>query len=139
MAKGAYVLAGGEETPEVILMATGSEMHLCLEAYDALVAEGVKARVVSMPSWELFEQQDEAYRHSVLPPQVAARVAVEAASHLGWDRYAGSTGAIIAMHSFGMSAPAKALQSHFGFTAEKVLEAARVQLERGRKGVQERP
>ena len=139
VAKGAYVLAGGEGTPEVILMATGSEMHLCLEAYDALVADGVKARVVSMPSWDLFEQQDEAYRHSVLPPDVTARVAVEAASSLGWDRYAGSTGAIIAMHSFGMSAPAKALQSHFGFTTEKVLEAARAQLERGRKGVQERP
>ncbi len=139
VAKGAYVLAGDDETPEVILMATGSEMHLCLEAYDALVADGVKARVVSMPSWELFEQQDEAYRHSVLPPQVTARVAVEAASHLGWDRYTGSTGTIIAMHSFGMSAPAKALQSHFGFTTEKVLAAAKAQLELSRNTVQERP
>ena len=138
VAKGAYVLAGGEETPEVILIGTGSEVHLCLEVYETLKGEGVKARVVSMPSWDLFEQQDQAYRDSVLPPEVTARVAVETASFLGWDRYAGSTGDVVAMHSFGMSAPAKALQSHFGFTTEKVLEAARRQLGRGRDRIQEK-
>ena len=133
VAKGAYVLAdceGGD--PEVILMGTGSEVGLCIGAYEALTAEGVRARVVSMPSWDLFEAQDEAYRSSVLPPKVTARVAVEAAAALGWDRYAGPAGEVIAMRSFGMSAPAKALQSHFGFTKDKVLDAARRQLGRVR-------
>ncbi|HEY5410696.1 MAG TPA: transketolase C-terminal domain-containing protein, partial [Caulobacteraceae bacterium] len=140
VAKGAYVLAdaeGGE--PELILMGTGAEVGLCVQAYETLKAEGVKARVVSMPSWDLFEAQDEAYRASVLPPQVSARVAVEEAAALGWDRYAGPTGEIIAMRSFGMSAPAKALQSQFGFTTDKVLEAARRQLARGRAHHQEKP
>ncbi len=133
VAKGAYVLADAEGgAPEVILLSTGSEVHLCLEAYDRLTAEGVKARVVSMPSWDLFEVQDRAYRDSVLPPQVRARVAVEAAAELGWDRYTGFDGEAIAMRSFGMSAPAKDLQKHFGFTVDKVLEAARRQLGRGR-------
>ena len=132
VAKGAYVLAGTDGDPEVILMGTGSEVHLCLDAFETLKAEGVRARVVSMPSWDLFEHQDEAYRQGVLPPGVTARVAVETAASIGWDRYAGPDGEIIAMHSFGMSAPAKALQSHFGFTADKVLEAARRQLKRSR-------
>jgi transketolase len=128
-AKGAYVLAGAEEgKPDVILIGTGSEVQLCLGAYETLKAEGVKARVVSMPSWDLFEQQDEAYRHSVLPPEVTARVAVEQGSVIGWDRYAGSTGTILGMHTFGSSAPIKDLQTKFGFTPEKVLEAARAQL-----------
>ena len=138
VAKGAYVLADSDGDPELILMATGSEMHLCLEAYETLKAEGVKARVVSMPSWDLFEAQDQAYRDSVLPPAVTARVVVEAASWMGWDRYAGLTGEVLAMKTFGMSAPAKALQSHFGFTVEKVLEAARRQLGRGRAHRQEK-
>ncbi|MET7243093.1 transketolase [Methylobacterium sp. EM32] len=128
-AKGAYVLAGAEEAkPDVILIGTGSEVQLCLGAYETLKAEGVKARVVSMPSWDLFEQQDEAYRNSVLPPEVTARVAVEQGSVIGWDRYAGSTGTILGMHTFGSSAPIKDLQTKFGFTPEKVLEAARAQL-----------
>jgi transketolase len=128
-AKGAYVLAGADEPkPDVILIGTGSEVQLCLGAYEALTAEGVKARVVSMPSWDLFEQQDEAYRNSVLPPEVTARVAVEQGSVIGWDRYAGSTGTILGMHTFGSSAPIKDLQTKFGFTPEKVLEAARAQL-----------
>ncbi|SFV16542.1 transketolase [Methylobacterium sp. 174MFSha1.1] len=128
-AKGAYVLAGTEEAkPDVILIGTGSEVQLCLGAYETLKAEGVKARVVSMPSWDLFEQQDEAYRNSVLPPEVTARVAVEQGSVIGWDRYAGSTGTILGMHTFGSSAPIKDLQTKFGFTPEKVLEAARAQL-----------
>jgi len=127
-AKGAYVLADCEGTPEVILVGAGSEVQLCVGAYEALKAEGVKARVVSMPSWDLFERQDQAYRDSVLPPAVKARVAVEQGSVIGWDRYAGSEGAIIGMHTFGASAPIKDLQTKFGFTPEKVLEAAKAQV-----------
>jgi transketolase len=124
--RGGYVLAGAElDNPKVILIATGSEISLCVEAYEKLKAEGVAARVVSLPCWEVFEAQDRAYRDSVLPPQVTARVAVEAASPLGWDRYAGPDGEIVAMRGFGSSAPAKDLMKHFGFTTEKVLEAAR--------------
>lgn len=104
-AKGAYVLADSEGTPDVILIGTGSEVQLCVGAYETLKGEGVKARVVSMPSWDLFERQDEAYRNSVLPPEVLARVAVEQGSVIGWDRYAGSSGAIVGMHTFGASAP----------------------------------
>lgn len=131
VACGAYVLADPKDgAPELILMGTGGELHLCVEAYEKLTAEGVPARVVSMPSWELFEEQDEAYRDTVLPPAVTARVAVEAASPLGWDRYAGHSGEIIAMRSFGSSAPAKDLLPHFGFTVDRVLDAARAQLAR---------
>ena len=128
VAKGGYVLAGGEDTPEVILIGSGSEVQLCLQAYESLAAEGVKARVVSMPSWDLFERQDEAYRNGVLPPDVLARVAVEQGSTIGWDRYAGSSGTIIGMSTFGSSAPIKDLQAKFGFTPEKVLQAARDQI-----------
>jgi transketolase len=117
----------------VILMGAGSEVQLCVGAYEALRADGVKARVVSMPSWELFERQDQAYRDSVLPPAVKARVAVEQGSVIGWDRYAGSEGAIIGMHTFGASAPIKDLQSKFGFTPEKVLEAAKAQVAKHKK------
>jgi len=126
VSKGAYVLADAKPgTPEVILIGTGSEVSLCVEVYEALKAEGVAVRVVSMPSWELFEQQDQAYRESVLPPSVSARVSVEAGSTLGWDRYVGSGGAVVGMHTFGGSAPIKALMSKFGFTSEKVLAAAK--------------
>ncbi|MEL6059804.1 MULTISPECIES: transketolase [unclassified Methylobacterium] len=127
-AKGGYVLADCEGTPDVILLGAGSEVQLCVGAYEALTADGVKARVVSMPSWELFERQDQAYRDSVLPPSVKARVAVEQGSVIGWDRYAGSEGTIIGMHTFGASAPIKDLQTKFGFTPEKVLEAAKAQV-----------
>jgi transketolase len=131
VAKGGYVLAGADSgAPDVILIATGSEVSLCVEAYERLTAQGVKARVVSLPSWELFEAQDQAYRDEVLPPAVAARVTVEAAAALGWDRYAGPTGAIIAMRSFGASAPGKAVLKRFGFTADAVYEAAKAQLTR---------
>jgi transketolase len=130
VAKGAYVLADArpEATPEVILIGTGSEVSLCVGAFESLKAEGVAARVVSMPSWELFEQQDEAYRDSVLPPDVKARVSVEAASAMGWDRYTGKDGAVIGMHSFGSSAPIKDLMKKFGFAPDKVLAAARDQI-----------
>ncbi|MCC0807289.1 transketolase [Methylobacterium sp. W2] len=132
-AKGAYVLADSEGTPDVILIGTGSEVQLCVSAYEALKAEGIKARVVSMPSWELFERQDETYRNGVLIPDVLARVAVEQGSVIGWDRYSGSSGAIIGMHTFGSSAPIKDLQTKFGFTSEKVAQAARDQIERHKK------
>ncbi len=134
VAKGAYVLADAKPgKPEVILMGTGSEVQLCVQVYEILKAEGVAARVVSMPSWELFEKQDQAYRDSVLPPAVTARVSVEAGSAIGWDRYAGPTGAIIGMHTFGSSAPIKDLMNKFGFTPDKVLAAAKDQLAQAKK------
>jgi transketolase len=123
--QGAYVMASCEGTPDVILMGTGSEVSLCVGAYETLTAEGIKARVVSMPSWELFEDEDEAYRESVLPSGVTARLAVEQGSSMGWDRYVGLKGKTIAMHTFGASAPAAALMKKFGFTPEAVLETAR--------------
>jgi transketolase len=134
VAQGAYVLAGEDETPDVVLMATGSEVTLCLEARKALAGEGWRARVISMPCWQLFEAEDEAWRREVLAPEVTARVAVEAASPLGWDRYAGPDGEVIAMRSFGASAPLKPVMQHFGFTAEHVAEAARRQIARARGG-----
>ena len=127
LARGAYVLGDCEGTPAVILMATGSELSLAVAAYEALTAEGIKARVVSMPSFDLFEEQDAAYRESVLPVAVTGRVAIEQASSFGWDRYVGFKGAIIAMHTFGASAPLADLQTKFGFTPEKVLQTAREQ------------
>jgi transketolase len=125
-AKGAYVLAdapGGK--PDVILMASGSEVGLCIEAYEKLEGEGIKARVVSMLSWEIFEEQDKAYKESVLPTGVTARVSVEMASTFGWERYVGIKGRKIGMHRFGASAPIKDLLKFFGFTVEKVVEEAR--------------
>jgi transketolase len=129
VARGAYTLADAEGgKPQVILMATGSEVYLCVDAYEKLKAEGIRARVVSMPSWEIFEHQDQAYRDGVLPPDVTARVAVEQASYMGWAKYTGQKGHIIAMHTFGASAPLKDLQKKFGFNADAVAEAARKQL-----------
>ena len=125
VAKGAYVLGDCEGTPDVILIGTGSEVSLCVAAYEQLTTEGIKARVVSMPSWELFEDQDEAYRESVLPSGVPYRLAVEQGSSIGWDRYVGPKGKTIAMHTFGASAPASALMKKFGFTPDAVLETAR--------------
>jgi transketolase len=136
LAKGAYVLAdaqGGK--PDVILIGTGSEVALCLGAATHLAAEGVGVRVVSMPSWELFEQQDQAYRDAVFPPEVTARVSVEQAGTFGWERYVGLTGAMIGMQSFGASAPLKELQKKFGFTVERVVEVARAQLARRTEAV----
>ncbi len=133
VARGAYVLADAPRgTPEVILMATGSEVALCVKAYEQLAAEGVRARVVSMPSWEIFDRQPDAYRASVLPPAVTARVSVEQASTLGWSRWVGVAGEMIGMHTFGASAPLKALQTRFGFTPERVVQAARDALARAR-------
>jgi len=126
VARGGYILADADGgPPDVILIATGSEVALAVDAYAQLTRDGLGARVVSLPSWELFERQSQAYRDRVLPPSVTARVAVEQASTLGWDRYVGSGGAIIGMHTFGASAPLKALQDRFGFTPEHVAAVAR--------------
>jgi transketolase len=127
VAKGAYILAESGGTPDVIIIATGSEVSLAAGAYEAALAEGIKARLVSFPSWELFDSQPEEYRRSVLPPEVTGRVAVEQAATIGWDRYIGSSGAIIGMHSFGASAPMAALQKKFGFTPEALLRMIREQ------------
>ena len=126
VAKGAYVLAdAGGGKPDVILMASGTELQWAVGAYEKLKAEGIKARVVSMPSWELFEAQDAAYKESVLPSSVNARVSVEMGSTLGWDRYVGPKGKIIGMHSFGASAPLKDLLKKFGFDTDTVVAAAK--------------
>jgi transketolase len=129
VARGAYVLGdapGGN--PEVILIASGSEVSLAVEAHEKLLAEGIRSRVVSMPSWDIFDHQSQEYRNSVLPPQVTARVAVEQASTFGWERYVGTTGRIIGMKTFGASAPLKELQRKFGFEPDQVAAAAKEQL-----------
>jgi len=126
VARGAYVLAdapGGN--PEVILIASGSEVSLAVEAHGKLVGEGIRARVVSMPSWDIFEQQPQEYRDSVLPPAVKARVAIEQASTFGWERYVGGSGHVIGMHTFGASAPLKALQEKFGFEPGRVVASVK--------------
>jgi transketolase len=126
VARGAYVLAdppGGN--PEVILIASGSEVSVCVDAHEKLLAEGIRSRVVSMPSWDLFEEQTQAYRDSVLPPAITARVAVEQGSTFGWERYVGWSGRVIGMKTFGASAPLKALQHKFGFEPERVTATVR--------------
>lgn len=123
--KGAYILGDCEGTPDVILIGTGSEVQWCMGAYEKLIAEGVKARVVSMPSWELFEEQSDEYRESVLPTKCRARVAVEAGTSIGWRRYVGLEGAVIARRIFGASAPLPELLKHFGFTVEHVIQEAK--------------
>ena len=131
VARGAYVLADADDgAPDVLLLATGSEVTLCIAAHEELKGQGIASRVVSMPSWDLFEDQDAAYRDSVLLPSVAARVSVEAAAPLGWERYVGRDGAIIAMRSFGLSARGPVAQAHFGFDVAHVVAAARQQLAR---------
>ena len=134
-ARGAYVMADPKEgAPEVILMGTGSEVQICVEAHETLQKEGVRSRVVSIPSWELFEHQDKNYQEEVLPTKIEARVSIEQASIIGWDRYAGRRGAKIGMESFGASAPLKSLLKHFGFTAEAVVKAAKEQIARVKAG-----
>jgi transketolase len=133
LAKGAYVLGdapGGK--PEVLLLATGSEIGMTVAAHEQLVKEGVKSRIVSMPSWELFDHQPQEYKDAVLPPAVRARVSVEQASTLGWDRYVGSTGKSIGMRTFGASAPLKELQQKFGFEPERIVAAAKEQIKQNR-------
>jgi transketolase len=137
LAKGAYVLADAPNgKPDVLLLATGSEVSLAVDAYEKLKKDGINARVVSMPSWEMFEYncgKDPSLRDSVLPSSVTARVAVEQASTFGWERYVGMTGAIIGMKTFGASAPLKMLQQRFGFTVEHVVNAAKEQLKKTKK------
>jgi transketolase len=124
--RGGYVLADpGDGDPEVILIATGSDVALALDAHEELSGEGIRSRVVSLPCWELFDRQERAYRDEVLPPAIAARVSVEEASTLGWDRYVGHEGVKIGMHTFGTSAPLKDVQTKFGFTPDRVAEAAK--------------
>ena len=133
VARGAYVLADAADgKPDVLLLATGSEVSLCVDAYEALTAQGIKARVVSMPCWELFDDQEESYRNSVIPPEVTARVSVEQGSVFGWTKYTGIAGHQIGMRSFGASAPLKDLQKKFGFTADDVVAAAKDQIARAR-------
>jgi transketolase len=134
LTKGAYVLADPpDDRPELILIGTGSEVSLCLTAWEHLAAEGTKVRVVSMPSWELFDAQSQDYQDSVLPPEITARVSVEEASSLGWDRYVGKQGLVLGMKTFGMSAPVKVVNEHFGFVAEHVVAAAKEVLSRAAK------
>lgn len=131
VAKGAYVLADSSDgKPELILMGTGSEVSLCLAVYETLSAEGRKVRVVSMPSWEIFEKQSAEYRESVLPAAVTARISVEQASTFGWAQYVGHAGKSIGMKTFGASAPLKELQKKFGFTPDALLAAARELLQK---------
>jgi transketolase len=127
--RGAYVLADPDDgAPEVILIGTGSEVQLCVQAYEQLTAEGEKVRVVSMPSWELFDLQPPEYQAEILPASVQARVSVEQASTLGWERFVGTHGAMIGMHTFGASAPLKDVQRKFGFTPDAIVAACRAQL-----------
>jgi transketolase len=140
VARGAYVLAdAGSGAPDVILIATGSEVALALSARDELAAEGIMARVVSMPCSELFDRQPRAYRDEVLPPRVMARVAIEQASTLSWHRYVGDDGAIVGMHTFGASAPLKELVTKFGFTPGAVADVARERLVAAGSGREEAP
>ena len=131
VAHGAYVLADPPDgSPEVILIASGSELILAVQAHEQLIAEGIRSRVVSMPSWDIFENQTRKYRNSVLPPSVSARVAIEQASTFGWERYVGSAGRVIGMETFGASAPLKALQKKFGFEPDRVVLVAKELLSR---------
>jgi transketolase len=131
LAQGAYILAeAGEFPPQVILIATGSEVSLALEAQARLAGDGIRSRVVSMPCWELFERQPESYRETVLPPGVRARVSIEAAAPFGWERYVGAEGAIIGVADFGASAPGPVVMREFGFTTEHVVETAQRLLKR---------
>jgi transketolase len=132
VARGAYVLADPpDKNPELILIATGSEVVLAVHAHERLNKEGTKSRVVSMPSWDIFEHQSQDYRDSVLPPKVKARIAIEQGSTLGWDRYVGQSGRVIGMKTFGASAPLKELQKKFGFEPDRVVEVSKELL--GRK------
>jgi transketolase len=125
VARGAYITDDSGGTPQVILLATGSEVQIVREAYQTLTAEGVKARVVSMPSWELFEAQDDAYKASVLPTEVKARVSIEAGVTMGWSKYVGDSGISIGIDHFGASAPYEVLYEKFGLTVEAVVTAAK--------------
>ena len=123
--KGAYAIADCEGTPDLILIATGSEVSFAIQAAEKLKEEGIKVRVVSMPSWEIFEKQDENYRNNLLPPEVKARLSIEQAATFGWDRYIGSEGKALGMTTFGASAPLKDVLKKFGFTVENIVKHAK--------------
>jgi transketolase len=128
-ARGGYVLAdSGGGQPDVILIGTGSEIALCVAVAESLAGQNVAARVVSLPSWQLFDRQDETYRQSVLPAAVKARVSVEAGSTRGWERYVGADGGMVGLDHFGASAPMKDLMNAFGFTVDNVAAAAKAQI-----------
>jgi transketolase len=128
LAKGAYILADAKNKPDVILIGSGAEVHLALKAQKRLSEKDIDARVVSMPSWELFEKMPVEYQQNVLPPEITARVAIEAGVSMGWERYAGSSGTVIGINHFGASAPGGVLMEKYGFTAENVVSAAMNQL-----------
>jgi transketolase len=128
--KGAYILSDADGTPDAILIATGSELQLALRAQEVLTKEGLKIRVVSMPSWELFEEQDEAYRNVVLPPQIKRRLAIEAGVTFGWYKWVTSEGDVIGIDRFGLSAPGEEVLNYFGFTVENVCSKARALIEK---------
>jgi transketolase len=134
--RGAYVLADAGGTPEVVLIGTGSEVHLCLGAYEKLAEQGIRARVISMPCWSLFELQAEDYRNSVLPRSITARVAVEAGAAAGWERYTGNDGrgSILGLRDFGASAPLSAVMKEFGFTVENLVALSKKTIERNKRG-----
>ncbi|MEM6530944.1 MAG: transketolase C-terminal domain-containing protein [Chloroflexota bacterium] len=125
VAHGAYTYADSERAPDVILMATGSELEIAVAAYNQLMADGVKARVVSMPCWELFEEQDATYKESVLPNAVRARVSIEAGITTGWQKYVGMDGIAVGVDTFGASAPYEKIYEEYGLTVEKMVEAAK--------------
>jgi transketolase len=132
--RGAYILAhSAPDKPEIILIATGSEIHLALEAYEKFRAEGIRARIVNMPSWELFEQQPEDYRHEILSPDITARISIEAGSTHGWHKYVGLEGETIGIDRFGASAPGKVLLQKFGFTPENLLNRVRTLLAKNQR------
>ncbi len=128
--KGGYILWDSPAKPELILIATGSEVAMTLSAAQKLAEEGISVRVVSLPSWEIFDRQPQEYRNKILPPQITARIAVEAGIKLGWEHYVGLSGKIIGMETFGASAPGPVLYEKFGFTADKIIAAAKELLHR---------
>ncbi|MDZ7626003.1 MAG: transketolase C-terminal domain-containing protein [Ignavibacteriaceae bacterium] len=125
LSKGAYILVQSEKNPEVILMASGSEVSLAVEAFDLLQSEGINARVVSFPSWELFDIQSDEYKESVLPKSVKARISIEAGIKQGWEKYLGEYGEAISIEKFGASAPSEVLFKEYGFTKEAVVKSVR--------------
>ncbi|MXW25093.1 MAG: transketolase, partial [Dehalococcoidia bacterium] len=131
--RGAYILDDAPDgSPDIVLIATGSEVSLAREAASMLAAEGIAARVVSMPSWELFADQPQSYRDEVLPPGVTARLAIEAGTSIGWERYVGDAGEVLGIDRFGASAPGKVMMERYGFTAEAVVERATAMVARSR-------
>jgi transketolase len=126
--KGAYVLSESDGTPELILIGTGSEVSLVMKAQEELKKQGIQARVVSMPSWELFEKQDEAYQHEVLPPSIRKRLAVEAGSPIGWHKYVTDEGSTVSMNRFGLSGPGEEVMAYFGFSVDNVVKQAKAVL-----------